>query len=103
MKCPQLYFSFVDWEIFEFNSEAFANFIGPVIKQVLNCYGTSQYIFTDFENEENLPEGNVFVIPMTVVVGDKNQLYFPFMRKLEEERWAGFPVKFNYELPSNPY
>lgn len=99
MKDSQLYFSFVDLEISETEMEAFAAYIAPVIKQILDCYGTSQYIFTDFpDRDDNFDEK--YSIPVTICVGDRDQSYFPFMRKLEEERWAfcNCLIVFDYEI-----
>ena len=45
--------------------------------------------------DEHIDESLCF--PMTVIVGERNQLFFPFMREIYEKAW-GFPVKFHCEV-----
>lgn len=98
MNYAQLYFSFVDWKISE-GREPFTTFFYPIIKQVIERTDgfTINSLFADFPSED-LDEK--YSIPITVVVGSKNQSYFPFMRVLEERRWAflNCPVVFDYEI-----
>jgi hypothetical protein len=50
-------------------------------------------------DEPPMNESNkeMFSIPMTIIVGERNQLIFPFMREIYEQYW-GLPVEFHSEV-----
>ena len=73
----------------------YLEFVRKVLPE--NFSDTMKGLFSGFNYE---PTDDSLAIPMTVLLGKKDQLEFPFCRALDETHW-GFPVEYEYERPLN--